>query len=268
MLGQYKFAPIQDRIREIMQYAGVKQSRKTILMKVTSRQRPQILLETVRKYIEKAANTQDMVWLFSFDEDDEAYRKMEFSLALIDLIQPTGQGDKSLVVIGKSTGKIDAINRDVNNFPYAWDILLNISDDQRPIVTGYDDIIRRTMPDDLDASLWFNDGQPRINTQEIQGRAYYERFGWIYHPDFKSLFCDNLATDMAIRLGKCMRSSLQIIKHHHPAWGGTESFKSDDLYKRNDKFWEQDQATFERLQKLQIQEIIDLSKAAGPIGKG
>lgn len=218
---------------------------KTILMKVTSRSRPLVLLETVREYIRMATNTKDMVWLFSFDEEDGQYNNADFKDKLNDLIwdSESRQGE---LCLGQSSGKINAINRDVNEFELGWDILLNISDDQRPIIKGYDDIIRNAMPDYLDASLWFSDGQPRINTQEILGRVYYERFNYIYHPDYISLWCDNEATEVANMLGKQIKSSKQIIKHYHPAWGGSESLPTDDLYRRNDKFWAQDEATFKR----------------------
>ena len=224
----------------------------TLLMKVTSRQRPTILLETVRQYIEMAEDTRNMVWLFSFDEDDESCRSAEFTSNLQNLIEPTGTGMKSLCVWGKSSYKIEAINRDINNehFKAHWDILLNISDDQRPIVKGYDNIIRRAMPDDLDASLWFSDGQPRVNTQEIIGRSYYNRFGYIYHPDYKSLWCDNESTEAAYRLGKQIKSSQQIVRHIHPAWGGSYSLPNDTLYERNNKFWNEDEATFKRRQLI------------------
>lgn len=240
----------------MIQYQGVKQINKVILLKLTSRERPDILLETIKNYYELANNTKAMVWLFSFDYDcvcsSASYQ--EKIKAII------GENPNAMIVTGSSDSKIHAINRDVNNlegnfknchnsenYDSHWDILLNISDDQRPIVKGYDDIIRNAMPDDLDASLWFSDGQPRINTQEIIGRKYYERFGYIYHPDFKSLWCDNLSTDLALFLGKCIRSKQQIIKHYHPAWGGSEAFKMDPLYERNNKYWNEDEATYKRL---------------------
>lgn len=234
-----------------MEFHGVKQSNKVILMKVTSRERPKILLDTVSEYIRLANNTADMVWLFSFDRDDKICNNHGF-INSIELLIPTS----SRFVIGRSSSKISAINNGLNLEDRYWDILLNISDDQRPILQGYDDIIRRAMPDDLDASLWFTDGQPRINTQEIIGKKYYERFGYIYHPDFKSLFCDNLSTDMALFLGKCIKSNKQIVKHFHPAWGGSEAFKMDSLYERNNQFWNEDEATYKRIVSAGLDKLI------------
>lgn len=234
-------------------------------MKVTSRERPKQLLETVKSYIEMAANTSDMVWLFSFDSNDESYNTDEFITKLVkesniktesNVILCGGESfkfydyDNGAIVFGESTGKINAVNRDVNSVKTNWDILFCISDDQRPIVKGYDNIIRNAMPDNLDASLWFTDTQPRINTQEILGYNYYKRFNYIYHPDYMSLFCDNEATEVAKILGKQIKSNKQIVSHLHYAWGHPNSFKKDSLYERNDKFWKQDETTFHARRKI------------------
>lgn len=216
-------------------------------MKVTSRERPKQLLETVKSYIEMAENTKDMVWLFSFDLNCVCSHD-DFQDRLKGLLINTG--GVAWFCNGDSTGKINAINRDVDMVKDGWDILLNISDDQRPIVKGYDNIIRNTMPDHLDASLWFTDTQPRINTQEVQGYNYYKRFNYIYNPEYVSLFCDNEATEVARILGKQIKFNKQIVKHFHPAWGGSEAFKKDALYERNDKFWKQDEATFHARKKI------------------
>lgn len=212
-------------------------------MKVTSRERPDQLLETIRQYIDMSINSKDMIWLFSFDYNDNSYN-VDFCKTIIEMIDPDKRGDKCLISSGYQKNKIEAINRDVDAFNGSWDILLNISDDQRPIVKGYDDIIRRAMPDDLDASLWFTDGQDKINTQEIIGINYYNRFGYIYNPEFKSLWCDNLSTDLALFLGKIIRSDIQIVRHFHPGWGLA---KMDDLYRRNDRFWNEDELTYRKL---------------------
>ena len=221
---------------------------KVILMKVTSRERPTQLKEVIKKYVDLANNTDKMVWLFSFDSDDESY-DIDFCNELMGIINPTSVN--SYISHKKSESKIHAINRDVNNFQLKWDILLNISDDQIPEVKGYDDIIRSSMPDDLDYSLWYNDGwQNRINTQEILGKVYYDRFNYIYHPDFKSFFCDNLSTLVAEKLGKSRKFKECIIKHYHPGWDAKLKHKQDNLYKKNDAYWKHDEDLFNKLKNL------------------
>lgn len=232
-----------------MNYTGVKQSDLVILMKVTSRGRPNVLLNTVSEYVKKANNTIKMVWCFSFDDDD----KTVSNLLISEIYKLVGR--RVLIAKGNSKSKIEAINKDVDSVQEwmgagdsnVWDILLNISDDQIPIVQGYDDIIRNTMPLDLDASLWFSDGwQPRINTQEIIGYNYYKRFGYIYNPIYKSFYCDNESTIVAKNLGKQIRSNKCIIKHFHPGWDKNSHIKMDDLYRHNDQFFGSDGLIFKQ----------------------
>lgn len=226
-----------------MRFEGIKHTDHVILMKVTSRERPDRLLSTVKTYIDLAANTFNMCWLFSFDEDDHLYSTKEFRQKISDLIKP-GKDQACYVFYQKSKSKIDAINRDINDIISPWDILLNISDDQIPVTKGYDDVIRRNMPDDLDGYLWFNDGwQDRINTQEIIGRTYYERFKYVYHSSYKSFFCDNENTEVAGKLGKLKYFNYCLIRHEHPQWNPQINLM-DDLYKKNNVFWNYDKSNF------------------------
>lgn len=215
-------------------------------MKITSRGRPEQLLKTIAKYIELANNTYDMVWLFTFDADDNACNNIDFTDSIYKIIS------KNLyVVFGNSQNKIHAINRDVDKFKPHWDILLNISDDQIPIVKGYDDFIRNAMPEDLDASLWYSDGhQNRINTQEIIGRKYYERFNYIYNPIYKSFFADNEASEVGLRLGKLKYYPTCLIRHYHPQWDNSGLIKMDELYNANQKYWNEDTETFKKRKQL------------------
>lgn len=209
-------------------------------MKVTSRGRPDVLLATIKEYVSKAYDLRSMKWMFTFDFDDDKYIHLDFQHQLRSIIN-----GHTTIYFGKSNNKIHAINRDVEN-EKEWDILLNISDDQIPIIKGYDEIIRTTMPNSLDASLWFNDGhQSRINTQEILGRTYYDSQGYIYDKRFKSFFCDNLSTLKAKKEGKLIQSNKCIIKHFHPGWQQNSHVKRDELYIHNDRYWNEDKAMFE-----------------------
>jgi hypothetical protein len=219
---------------------------KVILMKFTSRERYDILKQCISEYYKLANNRQDMYWLFTIDIDDPTFNGEDFSYFLFDL-----GIYKCSIFKGYSKGKIDAINRDVQKvtelFP-SWDILLNISDDQFPIEQGYDDIIRNQMPNSLDASLWFFDShQTRINTMEILGRKYYDFQGYIYHPEYKSFFCDNESTAVAKHLDKLIYSETCIIKHFHPDWNENSIHPTQDaLYQKNSKFWEHDEQLFNK----------------------
>jgi len=210
-----------------------------ILMKFTSRGRYETLKKCVQSYFDQANNVKDMLWVFSVDVDDETFQNEDFDVFLQNL------KIDYIIYIANSHGKIDAINRDVASIINDWDILLNISDDQLPVMRGYDDVIRDTMPNNLDFSLWFNDGhQNDIITQEILGRKYYEDQGYIYFPEYKSFFCDNESTIVAQKKNKLIKSPLCIIKHFHPHWGYNDHIQQDQLYITNDAYWEHDKNLF------------------------
>ena len=122
------------------------------------------------------------------------------------------------VHVGNSKTKIEAINADVPATD--WDILVLISDDMIPEVKGFDDVIRGDMSrlyPDTDGVLWYFDGWRRdLNTLCVIGRKYYDRFGYIYHPAYKSFWCDMEFTEVASALGRQTFIDRTIIRHLHP----------------------------------------------------
>ena len=210
-----------------------------ILVKFPSRSRPDALRTTFLKYIQFAEDTSKISFLVSLDEDDQTVTR---SLQIfLKKVHPS-----TTVVVGRSCGKIGAINRDMDLAP-PFDILLLASDDMIPIVKGYDRIIRNNMPIDTDMVLHFNDGHraDSLNTLCILGKKYYDRFGYIYYPEYKSEYCDNEFTDVARALNKQVYFSEVIIKHEHPLWTGATK---DELYIKNDKYISADKDLYNKRQ--------------------
>jgi hypothetical protein len=129
------------------------------------------------------------------------------------------------IVRGTSKNKIDAINRDMDIFE-GWKILINTSDDMHFEIKGFDEIIRQDFKGNYDQVLHYSDGYQRGNlmTMSIMGSDYYNRFNYIYHPDYVSLWCDMEATEVAKMLGKYEYKGDQklLFTHRHPAWGLSE----------------------------------------------
>jgi len=127
--------------------------------------------------------------------------------------------------IGASESKIHAVNRDINEFDEPWDILVVASDDMWPVAKGWDTTIRNDMAKhfpDLDGMLWYPDGfQKRITTMPIMGRRYYNRFGFVYHPSYRSFWCDNEQTAVAQAHGKIVYIDQQLFEHRHTRNHGT-----------------------------------------------
>jgi len=149
---------------------------------------------------------------------------------------------------GKGISKIEACNRDIEKAKSNWDIVLLVSDDMECIAQGWDDRIisdmQRNFPD-TDGCLWYHDGaQQFICTLSCIGRKYYDRFGFIYHPSYKSFFCDNEFTDIAVKDKKINVIPRMIIKHQHPSWDG--NMPDDELYRKNNKYWVEDEMNYHK----------------------
>ena len=82
------------------------------------------------------------------------------------------------------------------------------------------------------------------------GKRYFDRFGFLYDPVYKSFFCDNEFTEVAEKLKKQAFIDETIIKHEHPANTGVES---DELYKTNDKYWKEDEYTYSTRNKTDFE---------------
>jgi hypothetical protein len=207
-----------------------------ILIKFPTRNRPQQFLNTLRTYIRLADDISHIKIMITLDRDDTSY----------DLHEITTEFPSLVISVGESKNKIDAINRDMNRAP-PFDIVLLASDDMIPIKKGYDTTIRKKMNKhfpDMDGVLWFYDGyQKRINTLIVMGKTYFDRFGFLYNPVYKSFFCDNEFTDTANFLNKQIFIEDLIIKHEHPI--NTSVVAPDELYQRNDKYWAEDECTYE-----------------------
>lgn len=136
---------------------------------------------------------------------------------------------------GNNKTKVQAINADLNNKEF--DVLLLASDDMLPKINNYDQVIIVEMEKhhpDMDGCLHFNDGRQgkKLNTLVVMGVNLYKQFGYIYHPSYQSLYCDNEFMDVTNNIGKSVYIDQIIISHE---WinicGGTK----DALYIRNDK---------------------------------
>lgn len=184
------------------------------------------------------ADKRNYTILCTMDDDDPTMNNES-------VIGQLAQHPHCVPVFGKSTSKIDAINRDMD-YVDRWDILVNVSDDQKFVAYGWDELIREGFQHnapDFDAFLFYPDSTAKnmLPTMSILGRKYYERDGYIYHPAYKSLFADNEAMEIAQQRGKLLYMGIQIFDHWHPAYGLSEW---DEQYRVQQAMWGEDEATF------------------------
>ena len=186
-----------------------------LLIKFPTRSRRKQFFETFDKY-QQFITESTTKFLITIDEDDLDMNNDEV-LAILESYENV------TFVVGKSNSKIHAINRDINKND-DWDIILLASDDMIPQVKGFDKVINTLMSSnypDTDGILFFNDGfkGQELNTLCILGKKYYERFGYIYYPEYKSTWCDNEFMMVGNILKRQKYFPMVIIKHEHPDWG-------------------------------------------------
>jgi hypothetical protein len=176
--------------------------------------------------------------LVSLDADDPALRDYYAALA-----QPFTDNNRSVLVDAFPGGKVKAINHGLAE--RRWDICILAQDDVVPC-QDYDQIVRRLFaesPWGLDAVVQSPDGLRLDNliTMPIVGRAWFDRFGYLYHPDYVALWCDNEMTDEAERIGHIIRHPVPIMRHH---WIGERG--GDALLLANEREYHADAATYKR----------------------
>ena len=233
------------------QYKDVKISNKFIyeelklLIKFPTRGRVDKFFNTLDKYYELLSGKCNVEFLITCDIDD-------ISMNNSTVRDRFKKYNNLEVEYGDSKTKIEAINTGV--IQRDFQIVLLASDDMIPIVKGYDAIIIESMCTsfpDFDGVVWFNDGvqQDRLNTLCILGRAYYNRFNYIYNPEYKSLWCDMEFTQVGNMLGKQKYFNQVIIKHDHHS---VTNQGFDETYSQNELYESEDKLTFIRRQNTQF----------------
>lgn len=216
-----------------------------ILLKCPTRSRPQKVLETLKTYIRLASHPEQLGIAVSCDTSDPSM------INVFELQKAISKCAWSQIFYSDNRTKIQACNANMNEISWDWDIVVLVSDDMIPQIRGYDEVIRNHMIakfPDRNGILWFNDGAQgdKLNTLCIYGRAFYESQGFIYNPEYKSLFCDTELTDQCRKEYKhiCCYIPYCIIRHEHPGTGYAQNM--DALYQINQKYWNEDMYTYIR----------------------
>lgn len=214
------------------------------LFNFASRSRPDNFFRGVKSIIDNFSDENTFEVIGVFDYDDESMKTHEVYSTLAEL------GDLVDPCWGYSSGKIDAINRECENFGDDWSILINMSDDMVFTKKDFDKDIVDAMPEDLDGYLHFRDTNHRqidaLTTLHIVGKKYFDRDRFIYHPAYESVFCDNFNDALAKKRGKYKFIPTIIFNHLHPIFGKAPM---DDQYKKTEdkKVYKRDLLTYRKM---------------------
>lgn len=213
-----------------------------ILYKLATRARAHKIFNVLDN-ITSMARHDDYHILITADTDDETMFNKEVN-------ERINAYPNTTVLYGTSTSKVNAINRDMQLYT-DWDILINMSDDMEFIMPGFDTAILNDYAKFPvgDVFLHYPDqaAGAALCTMSIMDKQYYDRDGYIYHPDYKSLFCDNEAQEVAKLRGRYIFIKRRLFNHNHPAWGLAPM---DALMVHTESFHLEDKATFERRKSI------------------
>lgn len=197
----------------------------TILVKLPSRSRPAKMFAAIEN-IQSLIGIDDYLIALALDLDDESVNNQPVKERL--------KGYDNLIVYwGLSGSKIKAVNRSIP-MNIAWRYLLVTSDDMWYIKKDFGRDIIKAFEDNPEAGLLHFPDQhvnSKLITLPLMTRAYYERFGYVYHPDYISLKADGEQQEVAIRLNKYKYVPINIVEHRHWRWKKAEK---DSLYKQQD----------------------------------
>lgn len=114
--------------------------------------------------------------------------------------------------------------------PENWgEVVLKEFEDERPLIIKVDDCL-----------------QPlgiAVLTIPIMNRLLYEKLGYFWYPEYRSMFVDEDLYWTSRRIGALKFSEHLKFPHEHPANGKAPN---DDIYIRSSRNWDQGKALFEK----------------------
>jgi hypothetical protein len=191
--------------------------------------RPELARKCYDEWMGKAGNRMDIEYILCLSELDNITEYMNaFALTnpMITFISDKGLVKQVNHAASISTGNLLVAVSDDFGCPNNWDDLLILS------LLGHSDYIVKTQ-----------DGlQPFIITLPIMDRAYYERFGYIYHPDYFHMHGDEELAHVGAMLGRTITLPLHFPHRHY----STGQMKKDATNIANDSYYTSDGITFKQ----------------------
>jgi hypothetical protein len=207
---------------------------KTISIIHPSRQRPEMALQTKQNWMRNAIHKNSIEYILSIDNNDPSLHDYNWHFR--------HQYDTK-IEYNNNTSAMDAINvvapKTVGN------LIVVVSDDFDSF-EGWDEYLITHLKGDKDFLVKTSDGYMNSDwlvTLPIMDREYYNRFGYVYHPEYKHLWCDTEMTTVGHMLGKIvdLQNSNAVFKHKHYTINGMEK---DAVNEKNDATWNQGKSLF------------------------
>lgn len=186
-----------------------------------SRSRPDLCYKTCDNFLTNSSQ-ENIEYFVSIDNSDP--EKDKYLQNKTDCVK---------LLIGNTNSCIEALNfaAEETNFE---DILVVVSDDFT-CQKNWDVKLRSSIGDKKDFVLKTNDGrEPWIVTFPIMDKIYYNRYGYVYNPEYKHLFCDTEMTHVAEITDRLLEDFNITFEHL-----ATNVTHNDSVNQRNSSTWAQ-----------------------------
>lgn len=204
-----------------------------------SRARAKKAFDTGLEWLEKSGlDSFDVLWILSVDTDDDALHEYEFNFdGLEDTICAS-------MVVRNNKSVVDATNKAASEAA-GNDILIYLSDDFK-CPDNWGQLVLKEFEGVTDPMLikvddCLQEFNVPVLTIPIMNRALYERLGYFWHPEYKSMFVDEDLYWTAKKLNAMKECPHLKFPHEHPANGKAPN---DDTYKRSAANWDHGKELF------------------------
>jgi len=214
-----------------------------ILFKYPCRGREKIFFESLDSLNNNIRDRSNYHISLTIDTDDAILNRDE-------VIERIYEYENVSIGFGHSKSKVDAINRSMPD--YDFDVVICWSNDMFLTMYGADDIMRdyimsvANTREDFDFLIHFPepDTKEYLNVLYIATKHYYNRFHYIYHPSYKSLWCDNESMLVAQMLNRYHYIGIPgLYVHKNPAYS-QHGLERDELFNEQQGMWGIDEANF------------------------
>jgi hypothetical protein len=202
--------------------------------------------QTAAKWIISAAKTNPIEYILSIDDSDPEKDEYIKGFGMLECLLSHPNIEMKIIVSPNNTA-IDAINKaaltSVNN------LIIVVSDDF-DCFEGWDTWLIDKLANRADYLVKTTDGiQQFLITLPIMDRMYYNRFGYVYYPEYRHMFCDTEMTDVGNILGRVidLKDEGHKFTHKHYIAGLMEK---DAINIKNDATWAQGEKLYNERKAL------------------
>jgi hypothetical protein len=187
---------------------------------------------TIDKWLSSASGTIPLEYIISIDNNEPDVYRYESNFS--SLVLKHSANNSIRLVKNNNENAIQAINYGATLT--TQNLIIVVSDDF-DCFPNWDIFLINALKDKKDFVVKTSDGiQDYIITLPIMDREYYNRFNYIYNPEYQHMFCDTEMTDVGHLLGKVidLKCPNHVFVHRHYS---VNLMAKDSINERNDATW-------------------------------